>query len=90
MPTTREGYQWTTTSGLQAGLPCEGAIQPLTRFSGGEKVLDVLIIGAGYTGLTAARDLTTAGSFFKPSFVPWLTVCRTQHSFAGKSRPNWR
>ncbi|UKZ93489.1 uncharacterized protein TrAFT101_008404 [Trichoderma asperellum] len=61
MTFTREGFQWTSTTGLQQGLPCEAVIQPPEIIEKPRQVFDVLIIGAGYTGLTAVRDLTTAG-----------------------------
>jgi monoamine oxidase len=58
---TREGFQWTEQDGLQAGVPCLGAIHPATHVKGNQFLYDVIVIGAGYTGLTAARDLTTTG-----------------------------
>ncbi|CAK1361666.1 Monoamine oxidase N [Cercospora beticola] len=59
MNTRTEGFQYTPEAGLRPGLPTLGAIQPqksITRQSH-----DVIVIGAGYAGLTAARDLTTSG-----------------------------
>jgi phytoene dehydrogenase-like protein len=58
---TREGFQWTEPDGLQAGIPCLGAIHPTTNIKSDRTLYDVIVIGAGYTGLTAARDLATTG-----------------------------
>lgn len=59
--TSRDGFQWTEASGLVAGVPTLGLIQPTSRFSK-EKIYDVLVIGGGYAGLTASRDLTLANN----------------------------
>lgn len=58
---SREGFHWTEKDGLKQGLPCSSVIQPETNVETNKKVYDTIIIGAGYTGLTAARDLTTSG-----------------------------
>ncbi|KAH6987990.1 hypothetical protein BKA56DRAFT_578103 [Ilyonectria sp. MPI-CAGE-AT-0026] len=57
---TREGHQWTPRAGLQSGIPSIGVIKPSANRPS-NKVHEVLVIGAGYTGLTALRDLTVAG-----------------------------
>ncbi|XXG97045.1 hypothetical protein Hte_003339 [Hypoxylon texense] len=61
--TTREGYQWTKADGVTAGLPSISVIQPSSNLKPGtqEDLYDAAIIGAGYAGLTAARDLALAG-----------------------------
>jgi phytoene dehydrogenase-like protein len=56
-----DGYQWTLKEGLKAGLPCIGVIQPNSNVEITSHIYDVLVIGAGYTGLTAARDSATSG-----------------------------
>ncbi|KAI1781139.1 monoamine oxidase [Hypoxylon cercidicola] len=65
MFTTREGYQWTKADGITAGLPSVSVIYPPSNMKSAsgarEDPYDVAIIGAGYAGLTAARDLTLAG-----------------------------
>ena len=61
MGRTREGWQWTPNAGLQQGLPCEAVIEPAQKMTDKIDVFDVIVIGAGYTGLTAARDMTSAG-----------------------------
>ncbi|KAF2452628.1 monoamine oxidase N [Lineolata rhizophorae] len=60
--TTSDGYQWTKSKGMQQGLPTISVISPATNLNGSSSQgFDVIVIGAGYAGLTAARDLTLAG-----------------------------
>lgn len=63
MKVSREGWQWTPSSGLKAGLPSIGVIEPAQNFQSVTETLDVIVVGAGYTGLTAARDTSTNGSY---------------------------
>lgn len=61
--TTREGFALNTaTQDLQKGLQCAAVISPsqspALRQS---QSYDVIVIGAGYAGLTACRDLCVAG-----------------------------
>ncbi|EXJ70491.1 uncharacterized protein A1O5_06560 [Cladophialophora psammophila CBS 110553] len=59
---SREGYHWNATEGLVKGLPCIGKIEPASNLQGENRSgYDVVVLGAGYAGLTAARDLTLAG-----------------------------
>lgn len=60
-PKSQEGFQWTPERGLQAGLPSLGVVEPSANVRSHEHLYDVAVIGAGYAGLTAARDLTTQG-----------------------------
>jgi heterodisulfide reductase subunit A-like polyferredoxin len=62
MAKSRDGYQWTANDGLQQGIPSIGVIQPSSNLRATEELFDVLVIGAGYSGLTAARDMATSGS----------------------------
>lgn len=62
--TSRDGFHWTKKSQtLQQGIPSIGVIQPPSNLSASdaEKQFDVIVIGAGYTGLTATRDSAVAG-----------------------------
>ena len=61
---TREGYQWTTRGGLQPGVSTTAVVKPSSNLDRGADttVFDVIVIGAGYGGLTATRDLTTSGA----------------------------
>ncbi|KAJ5585649.1 hypothetical protein N7450_005436 [Penicillium hetheringtonii] len=58
-----EGYTYTKKDGLIGGLHTYGVIQPDSRIrqSDKDKIWDAIVIGAGYAGLVAARDLVKAG-----------------------------
>ncbi|KAK6207119.1 hypothetical protein LQW54_007436 [Pestalotiopsis sp. IQ-011] len=58
--TSRDGFSWTPKDSLKPGVPSLGVIQPSTNITSGEKY-DLIVVGAGYCGLTAARDATLAG-----------------------------
>ncbi|EXK26216.1 hypothetical protein FOMG_17186 [Fusarium oxysporum f. sp. melonis 26406] len=57
MKTTTEGQQWTEASGLQSGLPSRAVVSPSQHQLSSTQVYDAIIVGAGYAGLIAARDL---------------------------------
>jgi hypothetical protein len=59
--TSRDGYVWTPSAGLQAGVPSLGVIKPITNVSSSEVLYDVIVVGAGYCGLTAARNAAAEG-----------------------------
>ncbi|KAJ5390796.1 uncharacterized protein N7496_001864 [Penicillium cataractarum] len=59
--TSRDGFQWTPEEGLAQGVPSIGVISPPTNITSGAKPWDVIVVGAGYSGLTATRDLCVAG-----------------------------
>ena len=63
MARSREGWQWSPNGTLQQGLPSIGVIQPPRNVGKTSEVFDVIVVGSGYTGLTAARDATTSGEF---------------------------
>ncbi|CAG9950588.1 unnamed protein product [Clonostachys rosea f. rosea IK726] len=56
MPRSKEGYTW-TPSGESFGLETEAVVSG-TNSSQFMHTYDVIVIGAGYTGLIAARDLS--------------------------------
>lgn len=60
---SHDGYKWTAKDGLTSGLPTYGVIKPEShiRQQSNDRVWEVIVIGAGYTGLIAARDLVKAG-----------------------------
>lgn len=59
--TSRDGYCWTKSTGLKQGVPSIGVISPPTNVSSSETKYDVIVIGAGYCGLTAARNAAIEG-----------------------------
>lgn len=63
MARTKEGYVWSAQHGSETGMVCIGAITPPESYPlGPSEVFDVIVIGAGYAGLVAARDLATQGA----------------------------
>ena len=56
-PTSREGFHYKDDR-CHEGLYTEAAIQSTKAL---RQFYDVVVIGGGFTGLTAARDLSTAG-----------------------------
>lgn len=65
MASTRDGFMWTPSEGLLDGLPTIGAVDPPSYSAPESKGdhYDVIVIGAGYAGLVATRDLTTQGRY---------------------------
>lgn len=59
--TSRDGYSWTKSSGLKQGVPSIGVISPPTNVTSPESKYDVIVIGAGYCGLTAAQNSAIEG-----------------------------
>lgn len=60
--TSKDGYSWTKAQGLRAGVPSIGVIEPPSNVKSTDTVYDVIVVGAGYCGLTAARDASLAGN----------------------------
>ncbi|KFY50298.1 hypothetical protein V496_09407 [Pseudogymnoascus sp. VKM F-4515 (FW-2607)] len=58
---SKDGFSWTKAHGLKAGVPCVGAIEPPSNLKGTDSRFDVIVVGAGYCGLTAARDASLSG-----------------------------
>lgn len=61
--TSRDGYQWTPEAGLSSGVPSIGVISPPANISLKSGSWDAIVVGAGYSGLTAARDLCITGIY---------------------------
>ena len=59
--TSQDGYQWTQESGLVKGVPSIGVITPKQQIQDATQPFDVIVVGAGYSGLTAARDAAVSG-----------------------------
>lgn len=58
--TSRDGFHWTARTGLTQGIPTLGLISPPTNITSTAD-WDVIVVGAGYTGLTATRDACLTG-----------------------------
>lgn len=54
MPRSTEGYLWEAGHAIQLGLETEAVVDSSPHLS---ESYDVIIIGAGFAGLTAAREL---------------------------------
>lgn len=60
---TADGYQYFPDSGLKPGLPTQAVITPSSRNVESDKTYDVIVIGAGYAGLIASRELASRGTW---------------------------
>lgn len=62
---TQDGYSWTRATGMRKGdLVCRGVVEPrYKKITPAGHSYDAIVIGAGYAGLMAARDLTDRGMF---------------------------
>ncbi|PYI03580.1 FAD/NAD(P)-binding domain-containing protein [Aspergillus sclerotiicarbonarius CBS 121057] len=60
--TTRDGCRYQKSGSFSKGLPCSAVIHPPGNIPGSlSDSFDVIVIGAGYAGLTATRDLCNLG-----------------------------
>ena len=59
--TSRDGHSWTPKYGLKSGVPSLSVISPSSNIGNTEVLYDVIVIGAGYCGLTAARNMAAEG-----------------------------
>lgn len=66
---SKDGYTYTKKTGLVSGLPSYGVVKPERKIRNNdtEGVWEAIVIGAGYTGLIAARDLVKAGELIHVS-----------------------
>lgn len=60
---SKDGYTYTKGNGLVGGLRTYGVIQPERKIRQTDEgsIWEAIVIGAGYAGLIAARDLVKAG-----------------------------
>ncbi|KAH7123274.1 amine oxidase [Dactylonectria estremocensis] len=62
MVNSSEGFTWTPEKGISHGLPSIGVVNPPARtIQPQTATYDAIVIGSGYAGLVAARDLATQG-----------------------------
>ncbi|KAH8431063.1 flavin monoamine oxidase family protein [Aspergillus melleus] len=63
MKLTSDGYTWRKETGVKKGdLHCRGVVEPREKYTApAGHIFDAIVIGAGYSGLRAARDLTDYG-----------------------------
>ena len=67
---TREGYCYQTNSKLRQGLQCTATVSPRKNIPAiVTDIFDVVVLGAGYAGLTACRDLSVAGRLQRAACV---------------------
>lgn len=73
--TSRDGFQWTAETGLVQGVPSIGVISSQTNIVSAQEPWDVIVVGGGYSGLSAIRDACLAGiSSTSPCKGPRLMV----------------
>lgn len=60
---SHDGNKWTRKHGMEHGLATYGVVKPARKIRQGEEknVWEAIVIGGGYAGLVAARDLVKAG-----------------------------
>lgn len=60
---TTDGYSWTRATGVRrGGLHCRGVVEPREKNTvPAGHIYDAIVIGAGYAGLMAAREMTDRG-----------------------------
>lgn len=61
MPFSTDGYRWTPEEGLKTGVPTDAVIEPPTHNVDPDVTYDAIVIGTGYAGLRALRDLAVQG-----------------------------
>lgn len=63
-PKTSDGYAWDRQAGVRPGLESDAVVTPPRSVRAATKVYDAIVVGAGYAGLAAARDLVKLSAFF--------------------------
>ena len=94
-----DGYIWEQSTGVVKGLETDAVVKPPQSLGSRDKVYDAVVIGAGYAGLAAARDLALSGMFCHPhtksmcnirSMLTIGTSIRPKRLAPGGSRPHRR
>lgn len=73
-PKTSDGYVWEPTSGIVTGLETDALVTPARSVSKVDKIYDTIIIGAGYAGLSGARDLALSSALTSETIYFWGSV----------------
>lgn len=58
---TSDGFVWERSSGVRSGLETDAVISPSRLLKSSSNIYDAIVVGAGYAGLAAARDLKKLG-----------------------------
>ncbi|KAF9878789.1 hypothetical protein CkaCkLH20_03689 [Colletotrichum karsti] len=58
---TNDGFSFTPDGGISTGLSSSSVITPSQCFTSTETLYDAIVVGAGWTGVTTVRDLTSRG-----------------------------
>lgn len=68
---------WRKDTGVKKGnLHCEGVVEPPERQTAPtDYIYDAIVIGAGYSGLMAARDMTDCGKSIFCSLQKFRLMC---------------
>lgn len=89
-----DGYVYDKENGLVRGLHTYGVIRPESNVRNAHdgQVRDAIVIGAGYSGLIAARDLVKAGTYARKRGTEGdvLTPSRRPHHPARSTRSHRR
>ena len=67
--TTRDGFEYVPGSGKRKNLSSKAVVEPDESQVSENEIYDVVVIGAGYAGLTAARDLSKSGMPYFPVMI---------------------
>lgn len=73
---SKDGLHFDPETGVREGLPCEGVIIPSTLEADPKSSYDAIVIGAGYAGLVAARDLAIRGKpYHQDQYGRFVQLC---------------
>lgn len=87
-PRSSEGHMWTPDRGVQRGLlRSKGVVEPPTSINRpSDTIYDAIVIGSGYAGLMAARDLAQSSTSRDIRLRISVDDFRRSHLTSGSSR----